>query len=203
MGEDLSATQYRWLLKQHEERLKRGEIWINFPIDSDSVELVVMQLLKANEATYEGPVRVFINSPGGNVEEGQAVIDTMLTLPRPVWTINIGSAYSMGLSIFLAGDRRFAYPSAAFMAHDASYGTGDEKLAEHEAFTKFAKQMRSRDADFFASRTAMSRKWWLNKFKQADYWFDSAEAMKLGVVTDIVTQENFRLVFPLTGLSNE
>lgn len=193
----LAETQYRHLLRIHEERAQRGEVWLNYGIDSDCVELVVMKMLQLvpDAEQFSRPIRLMINTSGGTTDDGQVIIDTINTLPVPVWTVNVGAAHSMGLSVFLAGSRRFTFPRATFMAHDASYSTVDDKLAEHQAFAKFALKQRKRDAQFYADRSNKTLQFWMKKFTSTDYWFDAEEAVEIGVAHEIVTPSNYNEIF--------
>lgn len=169
----------------HRERLASGEVWINGTIDRSAIETTTMRLLTLAYSEKFARLNVFINSGGGDVDAGFGLIDTMMNLPIPVWTINVGEAASMGLSIFLAGERRFAFPHSNFMAHSISYDKGQDKLDEQESYLEFCKLKQRQHAEYYSQRTKKTTKWWLAKYREADYWFDAHEAMKLGIVTDI------------------
>lgn len=185
------------MLTLHQHRANLGEIWINGDIDNGVIEMTVMRLLNLAQTGNYSRILLFINSTGGFISDGQAVIDTVACLPIPVWTINLGAAFSMGLSIFLSGERRFAMPGAAFMAHCMSYGNnGSDKLYEHEEFAKFNSGVQKKQqAKFYASRSNKSEAFWLAKFKGANFWFDTDKAVDLGIATDIVGKENFGEIF--------
>lgn len=180
----------------HRERLERGEVWINGDIDSASVETATMRILTLGMSGAFNRILVFINSPGGAVDEGFSIIDTMMLLPIPVWTINIGIAESMGLSIFLAGERRFALPHSNFMAHSMSYHRGSDKLDEQESYLDYVRLKQSQHAEFYSNRTKKTTKWWLSRFKEADYYFDAEQSVSLGVATDYVdSADTFAEIF--------
>lgn len=179
----------------HKTREDRGEIWINGDIDNDVIETVVMKLLTFSQSGKFDKITLFINSPGGIVSDGMAIVDTINMIPTPVWTVNVGACYSMGLITFLAGARRFAMPFASFMAHCMSYGLSGEKLYEHEEFSKYTAEEQKRHAEFFAAHSSKNAKFWLGKFRGADYWFNSVEALKLGVATDTLTKETYSDIF--------
>ena len=66
------------------------------------------------------PIRLYINSPGGNVTEGFALIDAMELSKTPIYTINLGEACSMAFLIGITGTKRFSLSSATFMMHEPS-----------------------------------------------------------------------------------
>lgn len=66
------------------------------------------------------PIRLYINSPGGEVSEGFALVDVMRLSKTPIYTINLGEWYSMAFLIGITGTKRFSLPSATFMMHEPS-----------------------------------------------------------------------------------
>jgi ATP-dependent Clp protease protease subunit len=183
------------LLAIHKSREDRGEIWINGDIDNDVIETVVMKLLNFSQSGKFDKIVLFINSPGGIVSDGMAIVDTIAMIPTPVWTVNIGACYSMGLVTFLAGEKRFSMPFSSFMAHCMSYGLSGEKLYEHEEFSKFSAEEQKRHAEYFAKHSGKSAQFWIKKFRGADYWFNSEEAVKLGVATAVLDKTTYAEVF--------
>jgi ATP-dependent Clp protease protease subunit len=191
-----SERLYDYYVASHRERLEYGELWLNGDIDKAFIETGVMRLITLANSGHFERVNVFINSSGGDVDEGFAFIDFLLTCPVPVWTINIGEAASMGLSVFLAGERRFALPHSNFMAHSVSYDKGNGKLMEQESYLSHVKLKQTQLATYYASRSKKTVKWWLSKYKEADFYFDAIEGVKLGIVTDIIeTREAYEEVF--------
>lgn len=73
------------------------------------------------------PISLYINSPGGSVNAGFAIIDTMNSLKSPVYTICIGLAASMGATILSSGfkGKRVAYPNSTILVHQMSTNNGD------------------------------------------------------------------------------
>ncbi len=68
------------------------------------------------------PIKLYINSPGGDLNEGFSLVDTILLSNTPVYTINIGQWSSMSFLIGISGHKRFSYPHATFLLHDGSSG---------------------------------------------------------------------------------
>ena len=66
------------------------------------------------------PIRLYINSPGGNVTEGFVLSSAIELSKTPVYTINIGCWYSMAFWIGISGHRRFSLPNMRFLMHDGS-----------------------------------------------------------------------------------
>jgi ATP-dependent Clp protease protease subunit len=104
--------------------LRERIIFINGPIDDGVAALVCAQLLFLESENPEREIALYINSPGGVVSSGLAIYDTMQYIKSPVSTVCMGSAYSMGSFLLMAGaaGRRIALPNASIMLHQPSGG---------------------------------------------------------------------------------
>lgn len=105
--------------------LKDRIIMICGPVTPESMNIAVGELLFLNSQDNEKPVFVYIQSPGGNVQDGLAFIDTMKYVTAPVYTICIGEAASMGAAILSAGEpgHRYALKNSSILVHPMSGGT--------------------------------------------------------------------------------
>ena len=108
---------YSRLLKDH-------IIFIGTPIDDQIANLVIAQLLFLEAEDPERDVQLYINSPGGSVTDGLAILDTMQFIRPDVSTICLGQAMSMGAVLLAAGTKgkRFALPNSRIMIHQPSGG---------------------------------------------------------------------------------
>ena len=99
-------------------------------IDNSTVKNIITQIMDINydddlkEKDYKDwerkPILLFINSFGGSVYDGLALVDIIRQSTTPVYTISIGSSMSMGFWIYLAGQKRFVGENATLMFHDIS-----------------------------------------------------------------------------------
>ena len=106
-------------------RLLRDRIvFVNGPVDDNVAALVNAQLLFLESENPDKPVALYINSPGGVVTSGLAIYDTMQWIKCPVATVCMGTAYSMGSFLLMAGapGSRIALPNASIMLHQPSGG---------------------------------------------------------------------------------
>ena len=104
-------------------RLLRDRIvFVNGPIDDGVAALVNAQLLFLEAENPDKPISMYINSPGGVVTSGLSIYDTMQWIKCPVGTVCMGTAYSMGSFLLMAGakGRRIALPNASIMLHQPS-----------------------------------------------------------------------------------
>src|ERR1700733_13111435 len=99
--------------------LKERIIFLSGSIDDDSANIVIAQLLFLQSEDPQRDISLYINSPGGSVTSGLAIIDTMNHLKPDVSTMCVGMAASMGAWILSSGakGKRFALPNAEIMIH--------------------------------------------------------------------------------------
>ena len=104
--------------------LKDRIVFVGGEIDDDSANAVVAQLLFLQAQDPEKEVSMYINSPGGSVTAGLAILDTMKMVKCPVATYCVGQAASMGAILLASGakGRRFALPHARIMVHQPCGG---------------------------------------------------------------------------------
>jgi len=99
--------------------LKDRVIFLGEAIDNTVANIVVGQMLFLESSEPEKDIYLYINSPGGSVTAGMAILDTMRFVKPPVCTICIGEASSMGAVLLAAGEKgkRFSLPNARIMIH--------------------------------------------------------------------------------------
>ena len=99
--------------------LKDRVIFLGEAIDNSVANIVVGQLLFLESVDPDKDIHLYINSPGGSVTAGMAILDTMRFIKSPVCTICIGEASSMGAVLLAAGEKgkRFSLPNARIMIH--------------------------------------------------------------------------------------
>jgi ATP-dependent Clp protease protease subunit len=104
--------------------LKERIIFIGDAIEDHLANLVIAQLLFLDSEDPEKDINLYINSPGGVVNSGLAIYDTMQFVRAPVSTICIGMAASMAAVLLAAGakGKRFALPNSRIMIHQGSGG---------------------------------------------------------------------------------
>ena len=106
-------------------RLLRDRIvFINGAIDDSVAAVVNAQLLFLEAENPDKPIAMYINSPGGVVTSGLAIYDTMQWVKCPIATVCMGTAYSMGSFLLMAGSagQRIALPNASILVHQPSGG---------------------------------------------------------------------------------
>ena len=129
------------------------------------------------------PIKVAINSPGGLLSSTMTIIDSIQLSKTPVWTINLGCAYSGGFFIFIVGYKRIAYPNSTFLYHEGSGGaSGDANKFQNQA--DFYKRQRSRIKDLTLKYTKIPEELYDEHIKD-DWWLFADEAIELGIADEI------------------
>ena len=136
-------------------------------------------------ATEREPIKIYIDSSGGDLIATFTMIDAIRLSKTPVWTINIGMAYSGGFFVFLAGHKRLCYKNASFLFHEGSTGTfGDANKFNNWA--DFYKRVLKRLKEHTLECTKITEEEYERHVKD-DWWFLAEDAIEYGVCDGIVT----------------
>lgn len=166
--------------------LKERIIFLTGPIDFDVANIVIAQLLFLESEDPKKDITLYINSPGGQVVSGLAIIDTMNHVKPNVSTLCVGMAASMGAVILSAGSKgkRFALPNAEVMIHQPSGGA--EGMASDIEIT--AKQIvRNRAVlNKILSKNTGQPLPKVEKDVDRDFFMDAPEAVKYGIIDKIL-----------------
>lgn len=166
--------------------LSKRKVFITDEITAELCNDVIEQLMVLDEDSHE-EITVYINSPGGNVNDGLALYDTIRMLKSPVNTVCMGMAASMGAILFLSGEKRSILPRSEIMIHDPSYGGGKYTGQKpHEIQQQLDSLMKKRDilCEIIAERTGNSLEE-VCKRTASDSFFNAKEAIEFGLATDI------------------
>ena len=126
------------------------------------------------------PIKIYIDSPGGDLIETFTMIDSISMSKTPVWTICTGSAYSGGFFTFIAGHKRFAYPLASFLYHEGATGTS----ADAGKFRNFAAFYEKQLKEVVLKYTTIDEDTYERHIKD-DWWFTAKEALEYGICDEI------------------
>ncbi len=161
-------------------------IFLGGPIDDHVANLVIAQLLYLDHTDSKKDIHLYINSPGGSVTAGLAILDTMGFVKADVSTICVGIAASMGAMLLSAGakGKRFALANSEVMIHQVMGGT--EGQASDIAIN--AKHiLRTKDTlnKILAKNTGQTFSQ-VEKDSDRDYYMTADEAKKYGIIDGIV-----------------
>jgi ATP-dependent Clp protease protease subunit len=168
--------------------LKERVIYLGTGIDSDVSNTIVAQLLWLDREEPDRDISLYVNSPGGEIYSGLAIIDTMNLIRADVSTIAIGITASMGTGILAAGTKgkRFALPSATIHMHQAFGGTrgqsSDVQIQARE-LTRLNDHLRQ----FLAERTGRTFDEITEDFDR-DRYMDAEQAVSYGLIDEVLQQ---------------
>jgi len=134
------------------------------------------------------PVYIYINSPGGCLASGYAIIDQMLTCNYPVYTIVRGQGYSMGAVIAAFGTKgcRYATRNSSLMLHSVVVQNVSESIERHGKMTKYIEDDYNRKMADIARRSKLTKKQ-LTKLMDDTSWMSPNQAVKIGIIDGIWT----------------
>lgn len=161
-------------------------------VNEGSVKSCISQLTTWSRQTPHCPIEIQINSPGGDIVEGFALIDFLDDLRAKGHTVNIvalGMAASMAGVILQSGDTRIMGKNALLLIHEASFGAAGS-VGKVEDRVKLVKIMQNRILDIFAERAVAinpktTKKFIEKNWLRTDWWMDAETAAKLGFVDEV------------------
>lgn len=165
--------------------LKDRIIFMGGPIDNDSANLIIAQLLFLESEDPKKDIYLYINSPGGSVTATLAMIDTMNHIKPDVATVCVGMAASGGAMLLSAGTKgkRFALPNAEVMIHQPS-GGAEGQATDIEITAKQIIKLRERLNKILAANTGQPVAK-IEKDVERDYFMMADEAKKYGIVDTV------------------
>jgi len=171
-------------------RLLRDRIvMVSGPIETNMANTIVAQLLFLESENPNADISLYINSPGGEVTAGWAIMDTMQYIKPKVSTIGMGLVASMGSVLLAAGEKgkRFVLPNTEIMIHQPLAGTQGQvtDMEIHVANFKHTKQMLVKQMAEFTGRKEKE----VFDAMERDNFMDAETAKKFGLIDGILTRK--------------
>jgi ATP-dependent Clp protease, protease subunit len=162
--------------------LKNRIVFLGTPIDDVVANLIVAQLLFLAQDDGDREIQMYINSPGGQIDAGLAIYDTMHLIQPQVATTCIGMAASMGAVLLGGGTRgkRSALPNSRILIHQASAGF-QGTASDIEVQAREILRMNARLQELIAADTGKSVDRVAHDVNR-DYWMSASEAKDYGVI---------------------
>lgn len=165
--------------------LKERVVFLGGPIDDDVANLVIAQLLFLEAEDPKKDISLYINSPGGVVTAGLAIVDTMNHVKPNVSTVCVGMAASAAAVILSAGEKgkRYALPNAEVMIHQP-HGGAQGQATDIEITAKQIVKLRERLNKLMSKYTAQPLTK-IEKDVERDFFMSADEAKKYGIVDKV------------------
>jgi ATP-dependent Clp protease, protease subunit len=168
--------------------LRERVIFLVGPVNDQSANLVVAQLLFLESENPDKDISLYINSPGGSVSAGMSIYDTMNFIKPDVSTLCMGMAASMGSFLLMAGakGKRFALPNSRVMIHQPS-GGAQGQATDIEIHAREILKTREQLNKIYADRTGQS----LEKIRsdmERDFFMDPEEAKTYGLIDQVISK---------------
>lgn len=170
--------------------------WLSEAVE-DCAEDLIKMIMRSNKedkglsVEERKPIKIFIDSPGGDVIFMNSIIKAIEISKTPVWTINYCTAYSAASLILAAGHKRYALPGSHVLVHNG-YCSYSGEASQVESTKKYFDKLNKVINDWFLSKTKIDPKAY--KKKAISDWFMTAEeSLENGIVDRII--ENFDEIF--------
>lgn len=167
--------------------LKDRIIFLN-EVNDQSADLVVAQLLFLESENPDKDITLYINSPGGSVTAGLAILDTMNFISPDVSTVVVGLAASMGAMLLMSGTKgkRYALPNSEIMIHQPSGGARGQASDIEITARQIAKCKEKLNKIVVEQTGQLLHK--VEKDMDRDTYMDSMEALEYGIIDKIIAR---------------
>jgi len=166
--------------------LRERIVFLNGQVEDGMAQLICAQLLLLESENPKKEISLYINSPGGVVSAGLAIYDTMQFIKAPVATLCMGTAYSMGSFLLMAGQagRRFALPNASILVHQPLGGFQGGQVTDFLLHAEESRRVKERMNRIYAKHTGRS----LDEVEAAldrDHYMTPEEARDWGLIDEV------------------
>ena len=168
--------------------LKDRIIMLTGQVEDNMANSIIAQLLFLDAQDPTKDIYLYVNTPGGSVSAGLAIVDTMNFIKADVQTIVMGTAASMGTIIASSGTKgkRFMLPNAEYMIHQPMGGTGGGTQQTDMAIAaEHLLNTRNKLEKILADNSGKTVKQ-IHKDAERDYWMSAEETLAYGFIDQIM-----------------
>ncbi len=167
--------------------LKENIIFLGTPIDDTVANLVIAQLLFLEAEDPEKDISIYINSPGGSITAGLAILDTMRFVKPDIVTICVGQAASMAAVLLAAGakGKRFSLPNSRIMIHQPSMHGLAGQAADIDIYAREILRMREVLNQILAESTGQTPER-VARDVDRDYIMNPEQALEYGMIDRVI-----------------
>jgi ATP-dependent Clp protease protease subunit len=174
--------------------LKENIIFLGTPIDDNVANVLIAQLLFLEAEDPEKDISIYINSPGGSITAGLAVLDTMRFVKPDIVTICVGQAASMAAVLLAAGakSKRYSLPHSRILIHQPSMSGLAGQAADIDIYAKEILRMRETLNQILADATGQP----VDKVARdvdRDYIMEPDQALSYGMIDRVISSRELGL----------
>lgn len=168
--------------------LKENIIFLGTPIDDNVANLIIAQMLFLAAEDPEKDISLYINSPGGSITAGLAILDTMRLVEPDIVTYCLGQAASMGAVLLAAGTKgkRYSLPNARILIHQPHMSGLAGQAADIDIHAKEILRMRATLNEILADATGQN----IDKIARdmdRDYIMSAEQAVEYGMIDRVIS----------------
>jgi ATP-dependent Clp protease protease subunit len=183
----LPDPDLRDFYRDEEDRI----FWLDTNVDDCTLDLVKMiircnRMDKDKSVEERAPIKIMINSGGGDVQVMMTIIEAIKISKTPVYTVCFSSAMSAAAEILAAGHKRYALPGTCVMVHSGSCSYGGT-MEQAESYKKYVDYLTKRATDTFLANTNINAKT-LKKKGASDWYMNEYEALENGVIDKVISE---------------
>lgn len=170
--------------------LKDRIIFMGTPIEDNLANTIIAQLLFLEADDPDKDIHLYINSPGGVITSGLAILDTINYIKPDVSTICLGQAASMAAILLACGTngKRYAVPNARIMIHQP-LGGFQGQAKDIEIHAKEILRMKARVNEILAEKTGKSLER-IEADSDRDFFMSSEEALEYGLIDEVISKRS-------------
>ena len=175
----------------NEKFLKTRQIILSGEINQENAEKVIKQLLLL-EADSDKPIYVYIDSPGGSIDDGFGIFDMIRFVNAPVYTIGTGLIASMGALILLSvpKERRLGLPNSHYLIHQPLIGGAYRGVAtDLEIQAEEIAKSKAKIVEIISAETGKSKEQVIQDTDR-DFWLTADEAVEYGLISKVITRRS-------------
>jgi len=168
--------------------LKNRIILVSTPLEDQTANLIVAQLIYLSNEDPDAPIQMYISSPGGSVYAGMAIYDTMQMIPNQISTVAVGFTASFGTVLLTAGTKghRYTLPNATIHMHQPHGGTQGQ-ASDIEIQAKEMLRLKKRLTEILSEATGKTLEE-IEVDTNRDFYLTADQAVKYGLVDQVLVK---------------
>ena len=171
--------------------LKENIIFLGTPIDDNVANLIIAQMLFLAAEDPEKDISLYINSPGGSITAGLAILDTMNLVEPDIVTYCVGQAASMGAVLLAAGTKgkRYTLPHSRILIHQPHMSGLGGQAADIDIYAREILRMRETLNNILANATGQPVEK-IQRDVDRDYIMEANQAVEYGIVDRVISSRD-------------